>query len=288
MGLSKTRKAAAIMVRARRGRLDGGAGGRRHRHPRGAHAGTAGTGERGSARHARRSRPRAQPNGCAPRASRATRVIQGCGQRRGCDSAAGILSPPSPGAPAPVRAQPPGAAPPGTRRVGRSSAAAAAARAPRIVLRPPPTSASQKPGARGSGRGRGVPAAAAAARGGREWGAAAGARLMTSRPGCGSAGARTWLRRFRRRPRAAPGLESPAPSRGAARQSALSAGALAGRLSLPAHPGLPPKQPPLAKLLRSPRENREALAGASRRCYPHLPPPYAPPGGWGFEGCSRR
>ncbi|XP_078227017.1 uncharacterized protein LOC144582402 [Callithrix jacchus] len=254
------------MVRARRGRLDGGAGGRRHRHPRGAHAGTAGTGERGSARHARRSRPRAQPNGCAPRASRAT-------QRRGCDSAAGILSPPSPGAPAPVRAQPPGAAPPGTRRVGRSSAAAAAAPAPRIVLRPPPTSASQKPGARGSGRGRGAPAAAAAARGGREWGAAAGARLMTSRPGCGSAGARTWLRRFRRRPRAAPGPESPAPSRGAARQPAPSAGALAGRLSLPGHPGLPPNQPPLAKLLRSPRQGAPRSQGKTVRRWQE------PPGG---------
>lgn len=64
-------------------------------------------------------------------------------------------------------------------------------------------------------------AAAAAARGGREWGAVAGARLMTSQPGCGSAGARTWLRRRRRRrPRAALGPERPAPSCGAARQSA--------------------------------------------------------------------
>lgn len=47
--------------------------------PRGAHAGVAGTGERGSARHARRTRPCAQPNGCAPRASRSMRVIQGAG-----------------------------------------------------------------------------------------------------------------------------------------------------------------------------------------------------------------
>lgn len=38
---------------------------------------------------------------------------------------------------------------------------------------------------------------------------------------------------------------------------------------------------------RSQGENREALAGACRRCYPHLPPPRAPPRGWGFGGCSR-
>nr|XP_045721363.1 uncharacterized protein C10orf95-like [Mirounga angustirostris] len=95
-------------------------------------------------------------------------------------------------------------------------------------------------------------AAAAAARGGREWGAAAGARLMTSRPGCGNAGARTWLRRLRRRPRAAPGPECPAPSRGAARQYARSADAQTPRLSAPRHPGLPPIQPPWAELLGSP------------------------------------
>uniref|UniRef100_A0A8I4A657 Uncharacterized protein n=1 Tax=Callithrix jacchus TaxID=9483 RepID=A0A8I4A657_CALJA len=96
---------------------------------------------------------------------------------------------------------------------------------------------------------------------------------MTSRPGCGSAGARTWLRRFRRRPRAAPGPESPAPSRGAARQPAPSAGALAGRLSLPGHPGLPPNQPPLAKLLRSPRQGAPRSQGKTVRRWQE------PPGG---------
>lgn len=87
-------------------------------------------------------------------------------------------------------------------------------------------------------------AAAAAARGGREWGAVAGARLMTSQPGCGSAGARTWLRR--RRPRAALGPERPAPSCGAARRSAPSESAPARGLEAPRRLGPPPGQPPLA------------------------------------------
>lgn len=110
-----------------------------------------------------------------------------------------------------------------------------------------------KTGARGSGRGLSAGAATAAAHGGREWGAAAGARLMTSRPGCGSAGARTWLRRLRRRrPRAALGPERPAPSRGAVLQSVHSAGARTVCLSAPRRLVLPPIQPPLAEFLGSP------------------------------------
>lgn len=69
------------MVRARRRQQGGGAGVRRCKLPRWAQAEAAGTGERGSTRHARRTRPRAQPNGCAPRASLAMRAIQGCGER---------------------------------------------------------------------------------------------------------------------------------------------------------------------------------------------------------------
>lgn len=87
-----------------------------------------------------------------------------------------------------------------------------------------------KTGARGLGRGRGARAAASVARGGREWGAAVGARLMTSQLGCGSAGARTWLQRLWLRPRATLGPECPAPSCGAACQSAPSEGTPAGCL----------------------------------------------------------
>lgn len=145
--------------------------------------------------------------------------------------------------------------------------------------------------ARGAGRGRGSPAAAAAARGGREWGAVAGARLMTSQPGCGSAGARTWLRR---RPRAALGPERPAPSSGAARQSARSAGTPAGPLKAPGRWGPPPIQPPSAELQGSPASGGAKGPGGSRKALreppggatPNLSPPRAPPRCRGSGRCS--
>jgi hypothetical protein len=189
--------------------------------------------------------------------------------------------PASPGAPARVRAQPPGAAPPGTRRrAGRSGGALGIVRWPRAAR------ASPKRGARGAGRGRG---AGLAARGGRERGAAAGARDDIT-AGCGSAGARTWLRRRRRR-RAAPRPERPAPSRGAPVRAVPEAPGQAPRGSR-GHRGLPLLQPPWADCWggrrqgapRSQGENRKALAVPPAPPTPRLPAP--PPRGWGFGGCS--
>ncbi|KAI5140579.1 Nipped-B-Like Protein [Manis pentadactyla] len=153
------------MVRARRGRLDGGAGGRRPGHPHGSHDPAASTCERDSACQAPRSRPRVQPNGCAVLASRAAPAIQGCGSALRNSADGGLAetgrrgaSPLPPQAPRPLSVcSPPGATPPGTRQVGRSSAAAAATGVPRIVARPPPASASPKPGAPSLGRIAGDP-----------------------------------------------------------------------------------------------------------------------------------
>lgn len=135
-----------------------------------------------------------------------------------------------------------------------------------------------KTGARGSGRGLGAWAAAAAALGGREWGAAAGARLMTSRRGCGSAGARTWLRRLRlRRPRVALGLERPAPSRGAVLQSVLSSDSQTRCLGSPTL-GASTYPASLGRIAgelgvrgRQGAKGEKGAEGASRRCYPQPP-----------------
>lgn len=286
------------------GAARGGAGGRRHRHPRGAHAGAAGTGERGSARHARRSRPAPSPMAEHP-APAALREWARAAGSAGHDSADGDeagtwrrgASPLPPRGPRPRLCAAPGRSPAGDAAGGEEQRCCRRGH-PGPAHRPAAAAGLGIPesGARGAGRGRGARAAAAAARGGREWGAAAGARRMTSRPGCGSAGARTWLRRLRRRPRAALGPERPAPSRGAARPPGRAVrGCTAGRLSTPRHLGLPPLQSPSAELPGSPASggaeepggNCKALAGASRRCCPNLPPPRAPPRGWGFGGCSR-
>ncbi|XP_060020090.1 BEN domain-containing protein 6 [Lagenorhynchus albirostris] len=118
---------------------------------------------------------------------------------------------------------------------------------------------------------------------------------MTSRPGCGSAGARTWLLRLRRQPRAAPGPERPAPSRGAARRSAPSGGHGPGAPPFPdARAATSPASraqiagSPATGGAPEPRGDREAPTGACRRCCPCFPPPRAPPRGWGFGGCSWR
>lgn len=151
-----------------------------------------------------------------------------------------------------------------------------------------------KTGARGSGRGFGAWAAAAAAPGGREWGAAAGARLMTSRPGCGSAGARTWLRwLLRRRPQAALGLERPAPSRGAVRQSVLSSDSQTGCLGSPTL-GISTYPASLGRIAGEPglrgrqgAKGKKALREPPGGATPNFPPPRAPPRAWGFGRCSR-
>ncbi|XP_073080401.1 uncharacterized protein [Manis javanica] len=148
-----------------------------------------------------------------------------------------------------------------------------------------------KPGARGSGRGRGSRTAVAAARGGWDWAPRRGAQLMTSRPGCSSAGPRTSLRRFGGGRGLRPGLSTQSPPEGP--PASTRASGCTRRAPVPGQLGFPPLQP-LGRIAGDPGDRGDHGAGGktvrSWREPPggatHLPPPRAPPRGWGFGGCS--